>query len=192
MQDRISPSPKKAPVTFRWIALIVFSAIVAHFVAHYDRYLPHRWQTYVSSDGSFCIQLPAKPTIQPTKIPLEGGGTTTANEISVAPTDHNAYMITYIDNPNVDQKSPDEVLDAARDGGLRKIQGTPLMQKKITVRGYPALDVQARARGNSLADLRFVLVGHRLFMIVAVATVDGDREPKTIQRIWDSFRIIQK
>ncbi len=161
-----------------WIALIVFGVVVGHFVAHYDRYLPHRWQTYASPDGSFSIQLPGKPSIEPTKISLEGEGTTTANVISVAPTDHSAYVITCFEHPNVGQKSPDEVLDAARDGGLRKIQGTPVIQKRITVQGYPALDVQARARGNSLADLRIVVAGNRLFMMMAVTTVDGDREPK--------------
>jgi hypothetical protein len=97
-----------------------------------------------------------------------------------------------MEHPNVGQKSPDQALEAARDGGLRKIQGTTLMQKKITVQGYPALDVQARARGNSLADLRIVVAGNQLCMIMAVATADGDREPKTIQRMLDSFRVNQK
>ena len=192
MQDATSTSPKKSPITLRWIALVVFGAIVAHFVANYDRYLPHRWQTYASPDGSFSIQLPAKPSIGPTNIPLEGGGATKANLISAAPNDHTVYMITCIEDPNVGQKSPDQTLDAARDGGLRKIQGTPLSQKKITVQGYPGLDVQARARGNSLADFRMVVAGNRLFMIMAVATVEEDREPKTIPRMLDSFKISQK
>jgi hypothetical protein len=57
-------------------------------------------------------------------------------------------MITCVEHPNVGQKPPDQALDAAPDGGLGKIQGTPLTQNKITVQGYPGLDVQARARGN--------------------------------------------
>jgi hypothetical protein len=184
--------PKKSPVTLRWIAQLVFGAIVAYFVAHYDRYLPHRWQTYTSPDGSFSIQLPDRPSIQFSKIPLEGGGATTENVISAAPTDHTAYMITCMEQPNVGQKSPDQALDAARDGALRKIHGAPLTQRRITVQGYPALDVQARARGNSLADLRIVAAGNRMFIIIAVATVDDDREPKTVQRMLDSFKITQE
>jgi hypothetical protein len=114
-----------------------------------------------------------------------------ANLISAAPTDHTVYMITCVEHPNVGQK-PDQALDAARDGGLRKIQGTPLTQKKITVQGYPGLDIQAHARGNSLADLRIVVAGNRLFLIMAVASVEDDREPKTIQRMLDSFKLNQK
>jgi hypothetical protein len=101
-------------------------------------------------------------------------------------------MFTYLENENVAQKSPDQALVSARDGGLRKIQGTVLAQEKITVQGYPGLDVQARARGNSLADLRFVVVGNRLVMIMALATAEQHREPKTVQRVLDSLKINQK
>jgi hypothetical protein len=192
MQDASNGLPKKSPITLRWIGLVIFGVIVAHFVANYDRYLPHSWQTYTPADGSFSIQLPAKPSIESTNVPIEGGGTTKANVISAAPNDHTVYMITYVEEPSVGQRSPDQTLDAARDGGLGKIQGTALSQKKITVQGYPGLDIQARARGNSLADFRIVVAGNRMFMIMAVATVEADREPKTIQRMFDSFKISQK
>jgi hypothetical protein len=31
-----------------------------------------------------------------------------------------------------------------------------------------------------------------MFIIIAVATVDDDREPKTVQRMLDSFKITQE
>jgi hypothetical protein len=192
MSDQITASPKKSPFTLGWIVLVIFSAIIAHFVANYEQFLPHHWQTYTSPDGSFSVQLPDKPSIQSTQVPLEGGGTTAVNVITAAPTDHTTYMFTYVEHENIGQKSPDQTLDSAREGGLRKIQGTVLTQKRITVQGYPGLDVQARARGNSLADLRIVAVGNRLVMIMALATVGHDREPKTVQRVLDSFKINQK
>jgi hypothetical protein len=192
MSDLSITAPKKSPFTVAWLGLIIIGAIGAHFVANYDRYLPHRWLTYTSPDDSFSIQLPGKASVEPTKIPLEDGGSMMATVISASPTDHTAYMITYIERTNFGQRPPDQVLDAARDGGLRKIQGTVLTQKKITVQGYPGLDVQARARRDSLADFRIVVAGDRLFVITAIATEDDDREPKTIERILDSFKINQK
>jgi hypothetical protein len=98
-------------------------------------------------------------------------------------------VITYIQQASFSQRPQDEVLDSARDGGLRKVQGTVLTQKKITVQGYPGLDIQAHARGDSLADFRIVVAGDRLFVITAIATEEDDREPKTIERILDSFKI---
>ena len=192
MSDRTITSPKKSPFTLGLLGVVVLGAIGAHFVANYGRYLPHRWQTYTAPDGSFSIQLPGKPSIEPTKIPLEGGGTADVNMITATPTDHTSYVFTYVEREKVGQQSPDQALAGARDGALRKVQGTLLTQKTITVQGYPGLDVHARARGNSFVDLRFVVVGNRLFMIMAVATVEGDREPKAIQRMLDSFKMRHK
>lgn len=192
MADETTPSPRKFPVTVRWIVLLIFGGIAAHFVANYDRYLPRRWETYSAPDGSFSIQLPGKLTVEPTKIPIESGGTMMATMISAAPTDHTTYMVTCIDNPNIGQKSPDQALSSTRDGALRNIQGTALTEKKINVQGFSGLDVQSRARGNSLVDMRLVVAGNRLFMIMAVATVEEDREPKTILHMFDSFKLNQK
>jgi hypothetical protein len=189
MSDGSTTSPKKSQFTPAWIAIAVFTAIGVHFVANLEQFLPHHWQTYTSPDGSFSIQLPAKPTIQPTQVPLDGGSSAAVNVITAAPNDRTTYAVTCAENANVGQKPPDQTLDSARDGSLSKIQGTVLTQKRIMVQGYPGLDVQARARGNSLVDLRIVAVGNRIFMIMAVANVEQDREPRTVQRVLDSFKI---
>jgi len=65
-----------------------------------------------------------------------------------------------------------------------------ISQKRLTVQGYPALEMQARARGSSLLDARIVVAEKRLYLMVAVTTVERDREPKVIQRMFDSFRVI--
>lgn len=192
MSDTTIAAPKKSPFTLRWIALLVCSLSVGYFVAHYEEFLTHRWQTYTSPDGSFSVELPDRPSIQPTQVPVEGRGTIAVDMITASPTDRTAYIFTYVEHENVDQKPADQVLSAALDGGLRKIQGTSLTRKQITVQGYPGLDAQATARSNSLADFRIVLVDKRLVMIMALATSEQDREPKTIQRVFDSFKINQK
>ena len=84
------------------------------------------------------------------------------------------------------------MLRAARDGSLRKIQGTILDEKQIKVDGYPALETQASVRGDELFDSRIIVAGKRVYMITAVATSKEDREAKTVQRVMDSFRILQK
>lgn len=193
MSDRTITSPKKSPFTLGWIALVVVSALIAHFVvANYERFLPHRWQTYTSPDGSFSVQLPDKPSIEPTQVPLEGNGTTTIDFITANPTTHTAYSCFYFDQESIVGKSPDEVLKAARDGSLSKIQGTILDEKRIKVDGYPALETQASVRGHELFDSRIIVAGKRVYMITAVATAKEDREAKTVQRVMDSFRILQK
>jgi hypothetical protein len=67
-----------------------------------------------------------------------------------------------------------------------------LTQNRITVQGFPGLDIQARAHGNMFMDSRMVVVGNRFYMIMAVAASKQDREPKTLKRIFDSFKLSPK
>ena len=172
----------------RIIAIIV-AVLVAGAVANYDKWLPHRWQTYTAPDGTFSIELPGQPSVEATQAPLDGGGTATMTLVSVQTTRTTAYMCTYVENDNFGNKTPDEILEAARDGSLKKIQGTAISQSHLTIQGYPALDVQAQARENSVTDSRMILAGKRMYMIVAVAGAQ-ERELKTVQRVFDSFKII--
>jgi len=181
----------KSRISLRQVALIVFGVLIAMAVANYDKLLPHRWHTYTAPDGSFSIELPGEPTVESTQAPVEGGGTTSMTLVSVKPTKSTAYMCSYVEDENFTRKSPDEALESARDGSLRKTQGTAISQKRMTVQGYPALDMQARARGNSLLDSRLIVADKRLYIIMAVATVPEDREPKTIQRMVESFTMIK-
>ena len=180
----------KSRITIWQVALIVLAVLISMAVANYDKILPHRWETYTASDGSFSIELPGKPTLQNVQAPVEGGGVTPLTLVSVNPTSNTVYMCSYAEDENIEKKSPDEALESGRDGSLRKIQGTVISQRSMTVQGYPALEMQARARGESLVDSRMIVAGKRLYMIMAVASVQQDREPKTIQRMFESFKII--
>ena len=171
------------------IAVIVSGVVVAAAVANYDKLLPHRWETYTSPNGAFSIDLPGKPDVETKQTPAEDGSVITINVVSLQPTSHLAYSCAYTDRQGTSDKSPKQILESARDGSLAKVQGTLLSQKQVTAQGYPGLEWQARARGNSLVDARAFAAGNRLYMITAVATVEQDREPKTIQRVFDSFRI---
>jgi hypothetical protein len=180
----------KSRITSRQIALIVFGVLVATAVANYDKLLPLRWQTYTAPDNTFTVELPGKPSVETTQAPVEGGGTKPMTLVSVKPTNSTSYMCSYAEDKNIGDKSSDEVLEAARDGSLGKTQGTVISQKRLTVQGYPALEMQARARGSSLLDARIVVAEKRLYLMVAVTTVERDREPKVIQRMFDSFKVI--
>ena len=173
------------------IAVIVFGVMVSVAVASYDKQLPYRWETYKAPNGAFSIDLPGTPNVESKQAPAEDGTLVTITLVSVQPTNHLAYTCAYTDREGMRDKSPKEVLELARDGSLTKLQGSLISQKQITSQGYPGLEWQARARGNSMVDARFFAVGNRLYMIMAVATDEHDREPKTNQRIFDSFRILK-
>ncbi len=152
-----SITPEKYRFSIGWFLVIIIAALGAHFVANYGRYSPYNWREYTSPDGSFSVELPGKPITRPINVPTDSRGTEIVTMVSLSPTRNTTYAITCVERSKVVQNSADEILDASRDGALRKIQGTPLGQNKINVQGFPALDVQARARGSSFVDMRLVL-----------------------------------
>lgn len=171
---------------------IVVAVVVAVAVANYDKLLPHKWHTYTAPDGSFSIELPSEPAVKTVQVPVPGGGTRTASVVTAEATKTTAFTCSYLDDDSGQIKSPDQALESGRDGSLRQTQGTLISQERLTVQGFPALDVHASAAGNSLLDSRMVLAGKRLYMIVAVATVAEDRDPNTIRRVLDSFKILDQ
>jgi hypothetical protein len=181
----------KSKISITRIAITVIGAIAAVFIAHYEDFLPYSWQTYVAPDGTFSIELPGKAAVETKQVPLEGGSFATLHLINAAATSNRAYTCSFVDFNKADQRSPDQILESARDGSLRKVEGTLLTQNQFALRGFPGLQFQAHARGNSVMDSRIVLVDKRLYMITAVAS-SGRAEPKVVQRMFDSFKLNPK
>jgi len=181
----------KSQLTVGRMVGIVLAVLIAVAVANYDKLLPHSWQTYVAPDGTFSFELPGRPTVEQKQGAAEGGAARSITMVSAQPTNGTIYMCSYFEDESFENKSPDPVLESARDGSLHKTNGTLIHQERLTVQGFPALDLQARAGGNSLLDTRMILVGKRLYMIMAVTTSEEVREPKSVQRVLASFKILK-
>jgi len=164
----------KSKLSGSLVGVVIVAAIGSVFVAHYDDFLPYRWRTYAALDGTFSIDLPGKTTLETRQAPLESGGTMAFHTIRVASVRN--YTLAHVEHRNVGEKSSEKALESARDRSLRKAEGTSLTQNRITVQGFPGLDMQARARGNTFMDSRMVAVGNRLYMIMAVAASEQNRE----------------
>jgi hypothetical protein len=195
------------------VIVIIVAAVGSVLVAHYDTLLPHRWETYTAPDRTFSINLPDKPDVETGQWATtdsmwpEAGGIKIENVATAKPTNHTEYICVYIEHGYV-KGIPDEVLEFVRDTFFRRILGTVLNQKRITVQGHPGLEMQGRASVNlqarglrgflipapsrhavdSLVDARLVVVGDRLYILIAIAR-EQDREPKTVRRMFDSFKL---
>lgn len=145
----------------RLILIVAFGVLIAKAVANYDKLLPHWWRTYTAPDSTFSIDLPGKPTVETVHAPDENSNPIAVQLITAQPTKSTDYVCSYFDRQDDPTSSPQQILEAARDGSLKKIQGTLITQKELMVQGYPALDMQAHARGNSLVDYRLILVKDR-------------------------------
>ena len=166
--------------------LIVAMAVGAFFVDRYEQTRPYQWQRYESPDGKFTVDFPATPVARDEPIPSGTGGTYTSHSLNTRASEHAAYGCSWWEDPSVGNRSSEDVLDRARDNGIRGVGGTLISEKKINVHGYPAREIQASARGNATFENRIVLVGTRIYSLIAVDTA-GKRDSKNVERFFDSF-----
>jgi len=181
----------KTEISARQLVLLSIAVVVALVFANYEHLLPYRWQTYTAPDAKFSVRLPGKANVETKQLPGEDGKTTSLTLIGVEPTRDTAYTCSYFDSESLSKEPPQQALEASMAGSLTKMSGTVTSLQHITVQGYPGIDWHARAHGNSLVDARMILVGDRLYMIMAVARADRDREPKTVHKVFDSFRVLK-
>lgn len=176
---------RKLPPSF--FIIVIIGAVASVLVAHYDDFLPYRWQAYTAPDRSFSIELPDKPSEEATQIPTEDGGTAVLHLVNVKPNKHSVFSCVYPNRETPREKAADQILHSVLEGSMRKIQGTVLSQKEITVQGNPGLEIRASARNNSAVDARLIVVGSRLYMIMIVDT-EQSNDAKAVRRVFQSFR----
>jgi hypothetical protein len=69
---------------------------------------------------------------------------------------------------------------------IRGVQGTLVSEKRLTIQGHPARDVQITTRGNAAFDNRIILAGSRLYILM-VADVTGRHDAQNVERFFNSF-----
>ncbi|MGH9689390.1 MAG: hypothetical protein ACRD5K_20180, partial [Candidatus Acidiferrales bacterium] len=168
---------------------IVCAVLLATIVAHYDEFLPYRWHTFKATDGSFTAQFPSNPKVNETQVRLVAGGTTTLDQITAKPQRNTVYTFSYFDDPRLANGPAEKALNSARDGSVSRLQGTVISDHDLEVDGYPALDVEIRARADSLVAERLIAVRHRMLLLVVVETDRTRPDSKNIQRFFDSIKI---
>jgi hypothetical protein len=148
----------------------------------------YNWQSFESQDGKFAISFPAKPVLDEYPAKLASGESYTSHRWGTKPNDDVAFGCSWWEDPNLPNRSPDEMLNKIRDLGLYGVQGTLISETRLTVQGYPARDIQARARGNSAMDNRIILAGTRAYTLL-VFDMRGKHDTKSVERFFDSFTL---
>jgi len=172
-------------LTRNQVIATLIAVMVGSAVAHYDDLLPYRWQTYKSADQKFQIDFPGSPTKEELNVPASGGGSITIHGLNTQPSRHVTFACSWMArNSNV--LSDDEILDSARDGSLKKMQGSLSSETRIVVQGHFGREVRARVPGNAVVVSRFILVDDRLYLLM-IADTYGQEPTKDVKRFFDSF-----
>lgn len=175
-------------ITKGQIITIIVAVLLVPLVAHYDDFLPYRWRTFRAADGSFSVRFPGKVTMDERSVQLVIGGTTALHEVTAQPTNHTVYSCSYGTDPRLVTSAVQDVLNEARDAAVANVQGIAVSDRDLEVGGYPAKDIEVRARGDSVMDMRLIAVGRRMFALTVIDTDGGQPDSKNTYKFFNSIR----
>jgi len=146
---------------------------------------------FAPKDGRFTVQMPGEPKEQTNKVNTAIGPIDVHMFLS-APDPNTAYIVGYSDYPEemMKKSESDKILDGARDGAVKNVNGKLDGEKKITIDKHPGRDFQI-ATEHFEGRNRMYLVNARLYQVMVV----GSKEfvtGKDAERFLDSFKLTDK
>ncbi len=168
-------------------------ALVAASLSGEAQETPPALKRYKSEEGNFGIMLPGVPKAQ--RVPVERDNDKAPKQVQyVFGTEEGAYLVSYQDNPNLEEaneKESEEALKTAQDS-LGKTFGKLLNEKPIKLLDkYPGRQFEYEIPGQKgLYRSRIYLVDGRLYQVVVVGT-EAFTTSKTADSMLDSFQLLR-
>jgi hypothetical protein len=175
------------PKQYVQIAILAFlGGIGSWAIAHYETLIPYRWHLYTSTNPEFSIRFPGAPTSETRRV--KGAvGEVTVHLVQVQTPD-GVYAVGYGDGQLLPNQTIENRLNSSRDGSISNVQGTLVMEKKITVQGYAGREIKAQARKGMFLDARLIAVSDRNYVIGVVSNSEASRDDRNIHKFFDSFK----
>lgn len=120
-------------------------------------------------------------------------GESEAHSFMVEPDIQTAYGINYNDYPAaVDVNHPQKLFDQCQ-ASIVGEEGKIVVQREMKIQDYPAreLEFQAGGKANYSGRVRLILVGHRIYGLVAIF-LTANPHPSERQKFFDSFSLKEK
>jgi hypothetical protein len=134
--------------------------------------MPPGWTTYTSTEGRFAVDLPGPPRQQSQTLNTAVGPVQMYTYMHEFAGGARAYMISFNDYPAamIQRGNSQRMLDGARDGIVRNLDGTVLNERHFNFGRYPARELQIRVpRQHAVVTARVYLVGARLYQTLALS-----------------------
>ncbi len=149
------------------------------------------WKTFASAPGGFSVRLPGTPMEDAPKEAAPSASTNHSYTLSIKDT---VYILTYTDvaKETVAKSTPKALLNAARDGGIKNVNGKLIAETEVKVNGYPGRDVTASVsidKNPGSMRFRIVLADARLYMALFVGP-GRSATGAQIDEFLKSFKIV--
>lgn len=149
------------------------------------------WATVSRPKDGFSVEMPSD--VKEIQIPAynESGGTDQVNMLFSNYDAETTFSLSWADDPPVvraNGRSPERVLNMARDEALARTQTALVRETKDTRGGYAARDILARNAGGGVFDTRLIYSGERLYMLTAAFPSMNARREQDVIRFFNSFK----
>lgn len=120
-----------------------------------------------------------------------------ANQVAMIysyPDPATSFSVSWADNPPVERavgENPDQTLNSARDGALTRTQAILVSESSSNRQGYLTRDFVARNEGGGIFNARLILVGRRLYLLMAAFPAVSARRDADVNHFLNSFQIVR-
>jgi len=150
------------------------------------------WKEFFSNEGSFSILMPGVPTEQTKRLNTKAGAIDM--HLFILEQKNVAYFVSHIDYQEelLQQRNDDEILDGARNGAVKNVQGKLLSEVPISLDNYPGREIRIETSdGKHTIQTRIYLVKNRLYQVMIVTPKENSFS-KDVTKFLDSFKLLEK
>ena len=146
------------------------------------------WNSYSYPSDGFRASFPSEPQLQKTNVPTDAGAfELRAYLVEVSP---GALFIGVCDyGGKAEGKDPDTMLQGAKQGALRNVNGHLLSENRVTLGIYHGLAFEAE-NNTSHFSARIYMVGDTLYQTLVISPLGSNYADTT--RFLDSFELIPR
>jgi hypothetical protein len=153
-----------------------------------NRKQAYEWHTLEARDKTFSLSLPGDAVQVDTPAKSVTGGSFISHSFKVRASNDAAYGCSWWeDSSRPIDRTAEQILDTARDGGLSAADAKLISESRLTLQGHPARDIRGIARGVAAYDNRVVVVGNRLYTLLVV-DASGKHDSKSIEKFFNSLQ----
>jgi hypothetical protein len=147
------------------ICAYFFSSIFTKNILQYDF---TKYEQFKSVEGSFSVLFPNK--VSETKETVNTAAGPILMHQFESKAKYHEFIVVYSDYPEgiLKVSNSDKILNGARDGSIKNIQGTLLSETFITLNGYPGRELRIEGPQKIILESRIILANQRLYQIIAV------------------------
>ncbi len=144
---------------------VVYGAI--HLIGGDDEL--KEFESYHSDEGRFSALFPGKPTKIMQSMDTPAGKVELVMYQGGA--EETGFIVGYCDYPQevIDKPNLQKILDGARDGAIRNIQGELIEETKLEFHGYIGREIKIKAPQDLIIKARMILIDNRLYQVMVVS-----------------------